>query len=103
VKLGPGGWSWDDSGAHAVGWKRMEDLVEEGSLRTLKLERPHADLPVSLVDWNNGTLLAGDDTTWRDNLAAVVERWRAAGGSGAPTLNEAECPPLPAKALEGGK
>ncbi len=99
VQFGPHGWSWDDSGGHAADWKRMQDIVAGAGLRTLKFERPHAELPVSLADWEDGTLLAGGDTAWRDNLAAAAARWRAAGGSGAPTLKEAERPPLPADAI----
>lgn len=99
VHFSPGGWSWDDSGAHAAEWKRMQELVTGAGLRTLKFERPHAELPVSLADWNGGTLLASGDTTWRDNLAAAAERWRGAGGSGAPMLYEAERPPLAANAI----
>lgn len=99
VLFGSGGWSWDDSGARAAEWKRMRELAVQVGLRTLKWELPHAELPVSLADWNGGSLIASGDATWRDNLAVAAERWRRAGGTGAPALVEAERPALPAEAL----
>jgi hypothetical protein len=99
VQFCPAGWSWDDKGARAADWQRLQAVVVQSGLRTLNFERPHAELRVDLADWHDGTLLASGDASWHDNLAAAAERWRRAGGSGAPEVAEPERPPLPPDAL----
>lgn len=99
VLFGPGGWSWDASGVRAADWKRMRELAVQAGLRTLKWELPHAELPVSLADWSDGSLLASGDASWRDSLAVAAERWRRNGGTGAPVFVEAERPALPPEGL----
>lgn len=97
VLYGPQGWSWDDGGAQAAAWRDMQALAVAAGLRTLSFERPHVELDVKLSDWQDGSLLASGDPVWRAQLARSAERWRSAGGTGAPVVppDDGERPPLP--------
>ncbi|MDT9001751.1 D-alanyl-D-alanine carboxypeptidase family protein [Paucibacter sp. APW11] len=88
-----GQWSWDDTGARALHWRRLKDLVQDAGLRSLSFETPHAEWPVSLASLQSGNLPADGDATWFDTLEAAVARWQDRQPS-APQVGRFERPAL---------
>lgn len=79
-----GQWSWDDSGARAAAWSRMNAIGLDEGLEPLSWERPHLQLAgTTTARLQNGDFPAGDDS-WADNLEAAIAGW--SGPPPAPAL-----------------
>lgn len=91
-----GQWSWSSDGPLGAHWLRLREIARDVGLRTLAWEAPHVEWPVTVAQATGAPMLASGDDGWRDNLEAVVARWRRAGGSGGPADLSADRPALPA-------
>jgi peptidoglycan L-alanyl-D-glutamate endopeptidase CwlK len=94
-----GKWSWDDKGAKARWWTRMQEIGREEGLEPISWEAPHLQLAgAKLAALRAGRYPAGGDASWADNLAQAIYSW--SGASAAPPMPEqvVERPPLAAVA-----
>lgn len=89
-----GRWSWSDAGPLKAHWDRLRELAAKVGLRTLSWEAPHVEWPVPIASAVSPTLIAKGDESWFDNLQLAAQRWKRAGGSGAPVLISDERPPM---------
>jgi hypothetical protein len=68
-----GVWTWSEP--EKGQWAKYTQLAHAAGLRTLSIEEPHAELPVSLADLQAGRYPAGGDDTWETWIEAQIESW----------------------------
>lgn len=80
-----GRWSWDDDGAHAPMWDRLEAIGADEGLVSRPGERPHLQLAdVAVADLRAGKLPPNTDPAWTAAFRWMVESWD--GKAAAPKL-----------------
>ncbi|MCA1494595.1 M15 family metallopeptidase [Ensifer sp. NBAIM29] len=68
-----GAWTWDLPDSV---WRRMHDLGAAHGLERLGFETPHLQLAdLKIGDLMDGDWPDGSDPSWRNNMAAVIDRW----------------------------
>jgi hypothetical protein len=71
-----GRWSWDDDGAHAHMWERLEAVGADEGLVSKPGERPHLQLAdVSLEDLQAGKLPPNTDPVWLNAFRWITDGW----------------------------
>ena len=89
VLFDDGQWSWDDKGANAAAWKRLDVVGRQNGLEPLSFERPHLQLAgLDIDDLRAGRYPPGGDLAWGENVAAAIRSWPGRGA-----------PPVPAEAF----
>jgi peptidoglycan L-alanyl-D-glutamate endopeptidase CwlK len=81
-----GNWSWEERGAYAPHWRRLQEVGQAHGLEALDFERPHLQLAgITSTGLYRGQYPADGDSSWADHLEASIVGWRGMPGS----------PPLP--------
>lgn len=89
VLFNNGQWSWDDKGANAAAWKRLEVIGRQNGLEPLSFERPHLQLAgIDIADLRAGRYPPGCDLVWAETVATAISSWSGGGA-----------PPIPAEAF----
>lgn len=87
-------WSWNAKAGARTQWERMRAEAGKLGLHVLEWELPHVELPLTLDECSDGSLLRDGDETWFAAQQLGAQRWLAAGGDGAPRYALADRPAM---------